>query len=307
MNYYERHLGDYSKNAMHLSLLEHGVYVRLIDVYYTKECPIPDDKAARWIGAETQAETQALQVVLEEFFVRDGNLWRQPRCDAEIAEYVSGEPEREAKKVNETTRLQRHREERSKLFKALNDAGLHADWNIKIGELRRRVAEVEAGKTETHSSSFHETATATLATATHSPLPTTHTEKKKDKSPTVPTLTADELIADGLQPETANAWLAHRRSKKAKLTALAWKGFKAEAKKARWSLEAAVLKAIARNWIGFEAAWVSGETPTFKQRDTADAIARVHEMTGGLVSAKPVTRNNDALQEAFDATPRLVG
>jgi len=49
---------------------------------------------------------------------------------------------------------------------------------------------------------------------------------------------------------------------------------------------------------------------TYKERDAANAAARVHEMTGGLVSAKPavvITRRNDALQEVFDATPRLVG
>ena len=179
VNYYERHIGDYAKNAAHLSLLEHGVYVRLIDVYYTRESPIPDDKAARLIGAATPETLQALQVVLEEFFVRDGDVWRQPSCDAEIAEYVSGEPQREAKKVNELTRLQRHREERANLFKALNGAGLHADWNIKIGELRKMVQDIPGRKTATGHQPLPATAPATPATATHSPLPTTQSPPLK--------------------------------------------------------------------------------------------------------------------------------
>ena len=47
MNYYERHIGDYLKDTSHLSLLEHGVYTRLMDVYYTKETGIPKEDAAR--------------------------------------------------------------------------------------------------------------------------------------------------------------------------------------------------------------------------------------------------------------------
>ena len=47
MNYYERHIGDYLKDTAHLSLLEHGVYSRLLDVYYTRESPIPAADAER--------------------------------------------------------------------------------------------------------------------------------------------------------------------------------------------------------------------------------------------------------------------
>lgn len=71
-------------------------------------------------------------------------------------------------------------------------------------------------------------------------------------------LTADALALDGIDPELASSWLAHRRAKKAKLTALAWRGFKAEADKAGWDYAAAIVKAISRNWVGFEAAWVDG-------------------------------------------------
>lgn len=62
-----------------------------------------------------------------------------------------------------------------------------------------------------------------------------------------------------------------------------------------------------RNWIREERA-PAGGAMTFKERDAANAAARVSEMTGGLVSAKPVskTRRNDALQEVFDA-PKLLG
>lgn len=85
MNYYKRHIGDYMKDASHLSLLEHGVYMRLLDVYYTREGAIPEDQAARLIGARSKDEKEALHAVATEFFTRvDGKLM-QPRCEAEIA------------------------------------------------------------------------------------------------------------------------------------------------------------------------------------------------------------------------------
>jgi hypothetical protein len=68
LNYYERHIGDYLKDTAHLSLLEHGVYGRLLDVYYTRECGIEDGTAARLVGARSKEERSALESVLNEFF-----------------------------------------------------------------------------------------------------------------------------------------------------------------------------------------------------------------------------------------------
>ena len=87
MNYYERHIGDYLKDTAHLSLLEHGVYTRLLDVYYTRESGIPADQVARLIGARGKDEREALDAVLQEFFVLTDGAWSQDRCEREIARY----------------------------------------------------------------------------------------------------------------------------------------------------------------------------------------------------------------------------
>jgi uncharacterized protein YdaU (DUF1376 family) len=84
MNYYERHIGDYLKDTAHLSLLEHGVYTRLMDVYYTREGAIPAGEAARLIGARSKDEREALKTVLAEFFVLVDGAHRQDRCEREI-------------------------------------------------------------------------------------------------------------------------------------------------------------------------------------------------------------------------------
>ena len=85
MNYYKRHIGDYMKDASHLSLLEHGVYMRLLDVYYTRESAIPVDQAARLIGARSKDEKEALAIVAQEFFKVVDGFYVQTRCDIEIA------------------------------------------------------------------------------------------------------------------------------------------------------------------------------------------------------------------------------
>lgn len=84
INFYKRHIGDYIKDAGHLTLLEHGIYARLMDVYYTREAGIPEDKAARLIGARSKDELQALSNVLDEFFTKVDGLWTQNRCEEEI-------------------------------------------------------------------------------------------------------------------------------------------------------------------------------------------------------------------------------
>ena len=87
MNYYQRHIGDYLKDTAHLSLLEHGVYGRLLDIYYSRECGIDDAEAARLVGARSDEERKALETILNEFFVLDGGIWTHSRCDREIEKF----------------------------------------------------------------------------------------------------------------------------------------------------------------------------------------------------------------------------
>ena len=87
MNYYERHIGDYLKDTAHLSLLEHGVYARLLDVYYVREACIPAEDVARLVGARSKDERVALSAVLAEFFRAVDGAYVQDRCDREIARY----------------------------------------------------------------------------------------------------------------------------------------------------------------------------------------------------------------------------
>lgn len=114
---------------------------------------------------------------------------------------------------------------------------------------------------------------------------------------------------DEVSEQVWTDWLQLRKGKRAAVTATVVDEARVESVKAGMSLDAFLRVWCARGSQGLQAEWLKnherGEGLTFRERDSANAAARVHEMTGGLVSAKPTTRRNDALQEVFDATPRL--
>lgn len=87
MNYYQHHIGDYLTRTAHLTLLEHGAYRRLIDVYYSTEMPLPEDtkQVYRLVMARTKEEKEAVDSVLAEFFELADDGFHQHRCDHEIA------------------------------------------------------------------------------------------------------------------------------------------------------------------------------------------------------------------------------
>ena len=90
MHYAKIHFKDYASDTSHLSLLEHGVYFQMMRVYYTSEKPLPADsgKVARFIGARSDAEREAVKNVLVEFFTLEDDGWHQKRIDAEIERYT---------------------------------------------------------------------------------------------------------------------------------------------------------------------------------------------------------------------------
>lgn len=86
MNYYAFHIGDYLSATSHLTLIEHGAYRRLLDIYYIHELPISNDRKAvyRLVGARVKEEKEAVDNVLEEFFDPSTEGWKHDRCEHEI-------------------------------------------------------------------------------------------------------------------------------------------------------------------------------------------------------------------------------
>lgn len=86
MHYYQHHIGDYRKDTSHLTLLEHGIYRQLLDLYYISEKPL-DANALRLICARTEEEQQIAIQLLNEFFTKEDGKFYHSRCDAEIEAY----------------------------------------------------------------------------------------------------------------------------------------------------------------------------------------------------------------------------
>lgn len=144
INYYEQHIGDYMRDTAHLSMLEDGAYRRLMDVYYAREAPLPDDRRAiyKLARASTKAEREAVDYVLTEYFKLIDGSWHQKRCDEEIDRYREKEPERQMKKEGNRARQKRNRERRRELFDALRSHGIVPSYDASITELQATLSRV---------------------------------------------------------------------------------------------------------------------------------------------------------------------
>ncbi len=85
MNYYPRHIGDYMRDAGHLTMLEHGAYTLLLDIYYASEQGISDNNHLhKSLGAKSKDEKAAIDYVLNRFFSLKNGIWVNKRAEKEI-------------------------------------------------------------------------------------------------------------------------------------------------------------------------------------------------------------------------------
>lgn len=90
MNWYKLHIGDYESHTSHLSLLEDGIYGRLLRRYYMTERPLPNDlkELARLVRARSRHEVDALERCVNSYFLlKADGLLHNSRADEEILKY----------------------------------------------------------------------------------------------------------------------------------------------------------------------------------------------------------------------------
>lgn len=202
MNYYEKHIGDYIKDTVSLTMIEDGAYNRLIDAYYAKELPLPADlakvfKAAR---ALTRVEKNAVEAVLDEFFTLTPEGYRHKRCDEEIERYQISQEGADSKREADKIRQDRARERRKALFEQLRSHGIVAPWDAKTHELEAhlsRVTKTQPSQPVTRDKSEPVTRDNT---ATHTPVPSHQTPDTNPhqgglQPPRTPPLSADDADA----------------------------------------------------------------------------------------------------------------
>jgi uncharacterized protein YdaU (DUF1376 family) len=84
VNFYDFHIGDYTSRTAHLEPMEDIAYRRMLDLYYTREAPLPLDveQVARLIRMRGNAEE--VRAVLVEFFDQTPEGWRHTKCEEVI-------------------------------------------------------------------------------------------------------------------------------------------------------------------------------------------------------------------------------
>ena len=85
MIWYKFFLGDYIRDTHHLPDAEDLAYRRLIDMYYMSESPIPLD--TKLVARKVRLDEDIVVTVLNEFFDKAVDGYRNSRCDIEIAKY----------------------------------------------------------------------------------------------------------------------------------------------------------------------------------------------------------------------------
>lgn len=121
--YYYRHIiGDYDRDTKDLSLLEHGVYRRLLDAYYANRGPISaaPDRLFRCTSAMMPDEQACVLKIAATYFEQRDGLLHHDKADDEIARVLK-ESSKQAEKAN--ARWAREREEAEK---ASQDAAARA-------------------------------------------------------------------------------------------------------------------------------------------------------------------------------------
>lgn len=223
MFYYKHHIGDYRRDTGHLSLLEHGAYRQLLDLYYVDEKPIPNetDWVMRRLSAKTQAEKDAVLAVLSDFFTQDADGWHHKRCDFEI--------------------------------KAYEDKSEKNKENGKLGGRPKKKAEINPKITHSVLNGNPNQSENNLNLLTNKPN-NLLTKEPKNKSATAPTAYADLL--SNIPRQLVDDWTALRKSKKSAITRTAIDGIILEAGKAGITLEDALRECCERGWAGFKASWL---------------------------------------------------
>ena len=234
MHYFQFNIGDYRKDTVHLSRLEHSIYRDLIDWYYLDEKPIPKEtqSVSRRLRLVSQEEQNALIAVLQDFFICSEDGWRHKRIDQEIQDYHD---------MCQTNRVNGGKGGRPKK----NPVG----------------------------SESQPTRNPNQEPITNNQEPIINTTRQKAIS-----------CPQGVSEDVWRDFCQHRRSVRATVTQTALDGIDREAKKAGWSLEAALQECVVRGWRGFKAEWVkdkqSDKVLSFAERDDLAKRKRWEEMTG---------------------------
>ena len=87
MHYYKFNVAAWAKDTSHLTLKEEAIYLRLINYYYDTEKPIPLKTHLVLRKLRIGDESDAVGIILDEFFTKSKDGWVHSHCNKLVAEY----------------------------------------------------------------------------------------------------------------------------------------------------------------------------------------------------------------------------
>jgi len=237
------HIGDYSKDTAHLSLIEDAIYKRLLMLYYTTESPLKNDTPALARLIRARENVQEVQSVLDEFFTLGDDGYRQKRADSEIAEFRA---KSELAKKSALARWGKDRE------KCESDANLMRTHSERNANAMHNECESDANGMLTSNQQ--------PATINHKPATSNH-KPDNSKTKTRRTVGASAFDAMGFLKsydvidQTAADWLTIRKLKKLTNTERAFQVVVDEARKAGLSPQRGIDLCVVEKWGGLKAEW----------------------------------------------------
>lgn len=196
MNYYERHIGDYIRDTVGLSMLEDGAYCRLLDQLYQTEKPLPLDRKEiyRMARATRPAERKAVDYVVGKFFEKSEDGFVQKRAMEILGEYWD-RPEQVEKKNSKEGNRERQRKSRDRrkaMFEELAGHGVVPRYDTPMRDLEAMLSRVTSQPVTPENCDMSQQVTESVMAnvmGNHSPPPTNH---HPDNKPT----TTDVVVVD---------------------------------------------------------------------------------------------------------------
>lgn len=234
MHYYPHHIGDFIKDTANLNDHQMATYLRMIWTYYTEEQPLPDD--CDGIAFAMRSDEKTVHLLLRHYFDLQADGWHQKRCDQHIEHFHSNS---EKGRKAAVARWSKNKQ------KMPNECIGNADARRKKDSSKEQTQ----CKRNANAMHMHTKTDANAMVFDSNQQPTTN----KDKT----TLSGRP---DEVQTAVWQAWLDVRKAKRAaKPSDIAMDAIKREAGKAGMELNDVLTLCVERNWVSFQAAWISND------------------------------------------------
>jgi uncharacterized protein YdaU (DUF1376 family) len=130
LNWFKLYMGDYQRDTAALSLVEHGAYLMMLQLFYATEKPIPTGKALyRMLRAQDKEERDAIDAVINQFWTETPNGLVNARANIEIA--------KASNQADTNARIAREREGKRKVSRDGNETSTNRATNSQPNQTTR--------------------------------------------------------------------------------------------------------------------------------------------------------------------------